>query len=167
DGRLGEPVQIIDHHGSGIDKDRQTTPHVHSVVLDPVGRYALATDLGIDKIVIYRLDRSNSTAPLVKTREVSVEAGSGPRHLSFHPTGRYLYLANELASTVTVFAYDETDGAHETLQTISTLPAGFAGTTLCADIHVAVSGMHLYVSNRGHDSITTFAIDQATGQLTL
>jgi len=164
-GYLGAPLQVIHHRGSSINPQRQNNPHVHSVILDPAAGYLLAADLGIDKVEIYRLDRLNTTAPIDKAREVSVEAGSGPRHLSFHPTGRFLYLVNELSSTVTVFAYNPTDGTPHFLQNTSSLPNGFSGTNLCSDIHIARSGMFLYVSNRGHDSIAIYAIDQSTGHL--
>jgi 6-phosphogluconolactonase len=167
DGHLGDAIQIIHHHGSSVNVLRQEAPHVHSILLDRAAHYALVADLGMDKIVIYRIDRANPTKPLLKEHEVTVDPGSGPRHMVFHPTGHLLYLANELSSTVTVYAYNENDGTLCALQSVSTLPEGFVGTNFCADIHVAPSGMYLYVSNRGHDSITVFAIDQATGYLTL
>src|SRR5260221_9914360 len=167
DGRLGVPIQVIEHHGSGINMPRQAAPHVHSILLDPVARYALVADFGIDKILIYQLDRTNTKEPLLRVREVAVPAGSGPRHMAFHPNGRFLYVVNELSSTVTAFAYHQTDGTLGALHHVTTLPEDFVGTNLCGDIHVAPSGAHLYVSNRGHDSISIFTIDQATGHLTI
>ncbi len=167
DGRLEVPIQIIEHHGSSINMPRQAAPHVHSILLDSAARYALVTDFGIDKIVVYQLDRANAETPLLRVREVAVPAGSGPRHMAFHPNGRFLYVVNELSSTVTAFAYHQTGGTLAVLQNVTTLPEDFTGTNLCGDIHVAPSGAYLYVSNRGHDSMSIFAIDHTTGHLTI
>jgi 6-phosphogluconolactonase len=167
DGHLGSLIQVIHYHGSSINPRRQDAPHVHSVILDPAARFALVADLGTDTITIYHLDRSSGTTPLVKVHEVSVEAGSGPRHMAFHPTRHFLYLANELSSRVTAFAYNEADGRLQSFQNILALPEDFAGTNITGDIHISPSGRHLYVSNRGHDSIAIFAIDQSTGHLTI
>jgi 6-phosphogluconolactonase len=93
-------------------------------------------------------------------------AGAGPRHFTFHPSGRYAYVINELDATLTAFAYDAEHGSLETIQTVSTLPGGFQGDSFCADIHLTPDGRFLYGSNRGHDSIAIFAVDPATGRLT-
>ena len=166
DGRLGEATDVVQHHGSGVDPRRQEGPHAHSVTLDPTNRYAFVADLGLDKIMIYRLDRAHGK--LVPNDEpwARLHAGAGPRHLAFHPSGRYVYAINELDSTFTAFACDATRGALQELQTISALPEGFAGTSYCADVHVHPSGRFLYGSNRGHDSMAIMAIDEDTGTLT-
>ncbi len=166
DGRLGEATQVIQHEGRSVNARRQSGPHAHSITLDPAGRFAFAADLGIDKLMIYRFDAAKGTLSPNDPAWAEVTPGSGPRHIAFHPTGRFVYLINELSNTMTVFAYDATRGALAELQTISTLPPDFEGETTCADVHVHPSGKFVYGSNRGHDSIAIFAVDQKTGRLT-
>jgi 6-phosphogluconolactonase len=167
DGGLGAAVSVIQHRGSGRDPSRQAGPHAHCVVLDRLGRYVFAVDLGIDKVMIYRFDSrtgklSPSSQPFFQTRP-----GAGPRHFELHPNGNFGYLINELDSSVTALACDTGAGTLQELQTLSTLPAGFAGTNFPADVHVHPSGKFVYGSNRGHDSIVAFAVDDATGKLGL
>jgi 6-phosphogluconolactonase len=164
DGRLGPASDMIQQHGSGANPQRQAGPHAHSIVLDPAQRYALEADLGIDKEITYEIDYTRGK--LVARSEAQAHPGAGPRHLVFHPNGKFAYLIQEVNSTITVFAYHAEKGTLEELQTVSTLPAGFAGYNTCADIHISPAGRFLYGSNRGHDSIATFAIDDATGRLT-
>ena len=164
DGQLGPATDVVQHSGSSIHPERQTAPFMHSIVPDPTNRFALAADLGTDKLVLYEMDLENGK--LKKQTEVRVKPGSGPRHTIFHPNGGYLYLINELSSTLTVFRYDSDAESLEELQTISTLPEGFEGQNLSADVHITPDGKYLYASNRGHDSIVCFLIDQTTGQLT-
>lgn len=166
EGRLGEASDFVQHQGVSADPGRQEAPHAHSIVPDAAGRYVFAADLGLDKILIYRLDRSRGKLVPNDPAWATVKAGAGPRHFAFHPTGRYGYVINELDSTVTAFAYDGARGVLRELQTLSTLPAGFAGTNYCADLHAAPSGRFLYGSNRGHDSIAIFRIDGRSGRLT-
>jgi 6-phosphogluconolactonase len=165
DGRLGEATHIIQHQGSSINPRRQAGPHAHSINLDPANHYVFVADLGLDKVMIYRLDLNQGKLVPNESPSAQVKAGAGPRHFTFHPGGRYAYVINELDSTVTAFSYDSTSGALEALQTVSTLPPDFEGTSHCADIHITPSGQFLYGSNRGHDSIVIFAIDQGTGKL--
>ena len=164
DGSLDEPSSIVQHQGSGFDPKRQQGPHAHSIGADPAGRFVLAADLGLDKLFVYRLDAAGKLTandpPYGK-----VAPGAGPRHFAFHPSGRFVYVINEMHSTVTAFRYDAARGAMEQLQTISTLPAGFAGPSTTAEIEIHPSGKFLYGSNRGHDSIAAFTIDQGTGRL--
>lgn len=174
DGRLGAVTDVVRHIGSGPNARRQEGPHAHMVTFDPSGRYALLVDLGIDRTLVYRLesvrgklvphDITHSGA----TRQSSAPAapGAGPRHIAFHPNGHYAYVINELGSTVDVFAWDADAGTLSPLQTIPTLPADYAGRSTTAEIAVHPSGQFLYGSNRGHDSIAMFAIDQSSGQLT-
>ncbi len=166
DGRLGEATDFIQHEGSSVNPQRQEGPHAHSIILDPANRYAFAPDLGLDKILIYRLDFAEGK--LVPNDEpwVQVHPGAGPRHFAFHPNGKYAYVINELDSTVTAFTYHATDGILREIQTISTLPEGFEGRSHCADIHVHPSGKFVYGSNRGHDSIVIYSVDEETGELT-
>lgn len=165
DGSLGEASDVAQHTGKGADPRRQSEPHAHCILLDAAGRYAFAPDLGLDKVMIYKLDTSNGK--LIANGFAQTKPASGPRHFDFHPNGKFAYVINELNSTVTAFTYDKAKGALTELQTLSALPAGFSGTSYCADIHVHPSGKFLYGSNRGHDSIVIYAVDTATGKLTL
>jgi 6-phosphogluconolactonase len=132
---------------------------------DAAGRFAFAPDLGIDKVMIYRVDVKNGK--LVPNGFAATKAGAGPRHFDFHPSGKFAYVINELDSTLTAFAYDNAKGALTESQTVSTLPPDFSGPNSCADVHVHPSGRFVYGSNRGHDSVVAFAIDQSTGKLNL
>ena len=163
DGRLGEVASAVQHSGSGPDPVRQDGPHAHCIVVSPDDRFAFAADLGADRIFGYRCDWDR--LELVPHREWRTAAGSGPRHLVFAPDGRHAYLVGELDSTVTTMASDAADGTFAPLDTLPLLPDGFDGQSTGADIHVHPSGRFLYCSNRGHDSITTFAIDPASGRL--
>ncbi len=166
DGRLGPVSDFKQHVGSGPGPT-QAGPHAHWVDFDLPGRRVLVADKGIDQIVIYRLD--TGTGKLVPNEPPfgSLHAGAAPRHLAFHPSGRYAYVNGEADMTITAFSYDEQRGALEELQVLSTLPEG-ASRDGCstAEIVVEPGGRFVYVSNRGHDSIAAFRIDQATGRLT-
>jgi len=166
DGHLGPATELQQHRGSGEDPHRQEAAHAHSVIIDPSNRYALVADLGLDRIMLYELDSEKGKLKPYETPWVSVRPGAGPRHMAFHPGGRYLYLANELNSTVTAFTYDASSGRLQEIHSLSLLPDDFNGRSYSADIHVTPSGSYLYASNRGHDSLAIFAIDQDTGRLT-
>ncbi len=159
DGSLGEAASVIQHEGSSVDPKRQKGPNAHSIVVSPDNRFAFAADLGIDKILCYRLDAeagkisSNSDHPFT-----AMAPGSGPRHLTFHPDGQHLYAINEILNTVAVFAYDAETGALTEKQTIATLPADFEGTSHTADLKITPDGKFLYGTNRGHDSIAAYRI---------
>lgn len=166
DGSLGEAVSVVQHRGSGPNRERQGEPHVHSVTLDRANRLALVADLGIDRLMAYRFDdRTGSLAP-ADPAWTALRPGAGPRHFAFHPDGRRAYVINELDSTLTALSYDPASGALTPGQTVPTLPADFTGRSHCADVHVHRSGRFVYGSNRGHDSIVVFAIDPASGKLT-
>ncbi|MGH2355025.1 MAG: lactonase family protein, partial [Chloroflexota bacterium] len=145
---------------------RQAGPHAHFITPDPAGKYVLACDLGIDQVLVYRWD--GAAGQLVPNDPPSARAnpGAGPRHLAFHPSARFVYVLNEIASTLSAFAYDPEHGTLALLETVSTLPEGFSGKNSTAQIVVHPSGRFVYGSNRGHDSIAIFAIDEQTGQLT-
>ncbi len=166
DGQLGEAASFVQHAGSSVDPERQAGPHAHSITLDPANRYAFVADLGLDGIMVYRFDAVRGKLEPADDARVRVKAGAGPRHFDFHPGGRYAYLINELDSTITAFAYDGAGGALRELQTVPALPPDYGGTSHCADIHVSPSGRFVYGSNRGHDSIVIFGIDEGTGRLT-
>lgn len=166
DGRLRPATSTIQHRGHGADPGRQAGPHAHSINLDAANRYAFAADLGLDEVLIYAFDPERGRLSPHQPPFARVAPASGPRHFAFHPDGRFGYLINEMANTVTAFAYDADNGVLKEMQTVSTLPAGFRGTSYTADIHVHPSGRFLYGSNRGHDSIAIYAIDPTTGKLT-
>jgi 6-phosphogluconolactonase len=148
-----------------VDPKRQTGPHAHAVVLSPDNRFVFVPDLGLDQIRSYRLDASNATLTPTDPPFVSVKPGSGPRHFAFSPNGKFAYSVHEMGSMVTVWSYAADSGKLTELQTISTLPADFHGEDNSAEIETDAKGRFLYASNRGHDSITVFAIDPADGKL--
>lgn len=167
DGSLGEVAAFIQHEGSSVDPKRQTEPHAHSIVISPDNRFALAADLGIDKVLIYRLDADNGNLVASDVQPfASLPPGSGPRHLTFDPSGQRVYVINELSNTVTVFAYTADSGTLTAEQTISTLPEDFSGTSYCADLKITPDGQFLYGTNRGHDSIASYRIG-SDGRLSL
>lgn len=167
DGRLDVASDVVQHAGRGPDASRQEGPHAHFVTTDPSGRYSMACDLGIDRIMVYQLDLASGKLVSNALPFAQVSSGAGPRHLAFHPSGRHVYVINELDSTLSAFAFDASRGALQIVQTVSTLPGDFRGTSHTAQVVVHPSGRFVYGSNRGHDSIAIFAIDQATGKLAL
>jgi 6-phosphogluconolactonase len=169
DGRLGEATTVIQHPGPGTAAHpvRQTVPHSHSVIFDPQQKYVLAADLGLDQILIFKFDAATGQLTPNDVAAIDMETGAGPRHLEFHPNGHYLYVTYELKSAVGVYAYDAEHGTLRHLQTISMIPADFVAVNINAELHISRSGLFLYASNRGHDSIAVFAIDPATGLLSL
>ena len=165
-GSLGVATDVKQHEGSG-PKEQQKSPHAHCIILDRAERYALAADLGIDKVMVYRFHSQTGKLTPAKQPFAQLHAGAGPRHLTLHPNGKFLYVINELDSSMSVFRYNEANGALTHVETVSTLPSDFSGTSYCADVHVSPSGKFLYGSNRGHNSIVVFQIDQRTGKLKL
>jgi 6-phosphogluconolactonase len=166
DGRLREASSFIQHKGSSVNPKRQEGPHAHSINLDTANRFACAADLGLDQVLVYQFDATKGTLTPHTPPFAAVAPGAGPRHFAFHPSGRYAYVINEMNSTVTAFTYDAQQGTLKELHTLSTLPAGFKGNNSTAEVQVHPSGKFLYGSNRGHDSIAIFTIDQDTGRLT-
>lgn len=164
-GRLTQASTTLQHVGSSVNKQRQEGPHAHSINLDAANQFAFAADLRLDKILIYRFDSSSGSLKPNDPPAAVVAPGSGPRHLAFHPTGKFAFVNNELTSTVTSFLYDSHSGAMKEILTLSTLPSGFAGDNSTAETVVHPSGRYAYVSNRGHDSIAAFQIDSANGKL--
>ena len=166
DGALAEPGTVIQHKGSSVNPTRQAGPHAHSMTIDPSNRIVLACDLGLDEVLAYRLDPAKATLVANDTPFVAIKPGLGPRHLAFHPSGRFVFLISEMGSTLTAFAYDAKRGALKELQTISTLPKEFSGNSAGAEVAVHPSGKFVYGSNRGHNSIAVFGFDPKRGQLT-
>jgi len=165
DGSLGDASDFVQHHGSGVNKQRQEGPHAHSVTLDEANRYAFVADLGLDRIMVYKFDSGRGKLTPNDEPWTKIHSGAGPRHFAFHPNNKYAYLINELDSTITAFTYDAEHGSLKEIQNVPALPKDFKGTSTCADIHVALSGRFVYGSNRGHDSVVIYAIDEATGKL--
>jgi len=167
DGRLEKASAVVQHSGSSVDRARQAGPHAHSINLSADNRFAIAADLGLDQLLVYRFDAERGTLQANDPPFANIHPGAGPRHFAFHPSGRFAYVINEMQSTVTALAYDAARGALRELQTLSTLPEGFAGQNDTAEVRVHSSGKFLYGSNRGHDSIALFAIDPERGTLRL
>jgi 6-phosphogluconolactonase len=165
-GALGAATSVIKHAGRGPVADRQGEPHAHCIVSDPSNRFALAADLGADRIFVYRLDLEGKSLHHVEGGDGIARPGAGPRHIAFHPTLPLVFVANELNSTVASYRFDADRGALSAVESRPTLPAGQAGTNYPADIHFASSGRTLYVSNRGHNSIAVFSV-AANGTPTL
>ena len=166
DGKLGASIDLEQHSGSGANKERQEAAHAHSIMLDENNRFVFANDLGIDKVMIYEFDKQsgklkpNSAQPFYQTK-----AGAGPRHFKFHPNEKFAFVINELDMTISSLAYNAKQGMLKEIQIVPTLPADFSGANTCADIDVAPNGKFLYGSNRGHDSIVSYRIDEKTGKL--
>ena len=165
DGSL-KPVSCnIQHEGSSVDKSRQEAPHAHSINVSSDNKFAYAADLGLDKIMIYKLDAEAHTLSPANQPAALVTPGGGPRHFSIHPSGKFAYTNNEMTMVVTGFSRNPEDGSLRAIQEISTIPAGFNGRKSTAECLVHPSGRFLYVSNRGHETITAYTIDQETGLL--
>ena len=165
DGSLGEASDFVQHLGSSIDPARQKGPHAHSVTLDAANRFAFVPDLGLDRLLAYRFDAKRGMLEPNAVPWIKVKPGAGPRHVAFHPNSRFAYLINELDSTVAALSYDGRTGAFKELQVLPTLPADFRGESTCSDVQVSPSGAFVYGSNRGHDSIVIYKVDQRTGKL--
>jgi 6-phosphogluconolactonase len=156
-GVLSPSSSLLKHRGSGPHPTRQKAPYAHSIRFTRDGKTLHAADLGIDQLLIYQLDASSGTLVPGKQPFVALPPGSGPRHFEFSSDEKYCYLANELNSTVSVL--ENQNGQLALMQTLSTLPAGYNGTSFCADIHLSPDGKFVYVSNRGHQSIAVFSRD--------
>ena len=166
DGSLAAPAAPIQHTGTGPNPKRQKQAHPHSINLDPSGKLALVADLGIDQIKLYRLDAATGELKPADPPHIQTPPGGGPRHLDFHPSGKFLYVNNEMGNSVTVFAYAG-DGKATEVQTIPTLTREPTEADTTSEIQVHPSGRFLYVANRGPDEIAAFAIDESTGKLTV
>jgi len=165
DGSIGERTAFAQHTGRSVNPQRQKQAHAHSIIVDPSNRFVLSADLGVDKLFVYRFDAAAGTLTPNNPPFAAITPGSGPRHVTFHPNGRWVYLINELACTVTGFNWASSRGELAEFQTISTLPADFKGTNTAAEILVHPNGRFIYGSNRGNNSIAVFSIDPASGRL--
>jgi len=166
DGNLAEPTGFVQHEGSSVNPKRQQGPHAHSINVSADDRFAFVADLGIDKVMIYKLNVDKGTIIANDPAFARLKPGAGPRHFAFSPNGKYAYVINELHSTMTAFSYAPASGVLTEIQTVPTLPSDFQGSSTCAEVRVHPSGKFLYGSNRGHDSIAVYRIDPAKGMLT-
>lgn len=165
DGSIAEASQTIQLQGKSIDPQRQDKPHVHAVQFSPGNKYVFVPDLGTDKIMTYMFNAATGLLSPAATPFTSVTPGSGPRHFTFHPNGKFVYVIQEMAATTTAFTYK--DGVLKPFQTVENLPADYKGRKWSADIHISPDGKFLYGSNRAHESLVIFRIHQKTGRLTL
>lgn len=165
DGKLGAASGFMQHKGSSVNKQRQEGPHAHSVGMDPSGKFLYVSDLGLDKVFIYRVQPGSGALTLNDHPSGHTAPGAGPRHFKLHPNGNFGYVIDELDSTITAFRHDPETGALENLQVVSTLPADAKAENNPAELVIHPSGKFLYGSNRGHDSLVICSINPETGKL--
>ncbi|MGA7189951.1 MAG: lactonase family protein [Candidatus Acidiferrales bacterium] len=165
DGKIGDSTAFVRHYGSSVNAERQKGPHAHSIAMSSDNRFAIVADLGLDELIVYPLDASQGT--LGTPRVIKTDPGVGPRHLTLASSGKFIYVINELKSSLTVYSYNASDGAMTPLQKISTLPNNFHGENTAAEVVLDPTEKFLYASNRGDDkSIAVFAVDPKKGTLT-
>ncbi len=166
DGKLAEAASFFQHSGSSANPRRQSSPHAHSVNFSPDNRFAIVCDLGLDRVFVYKVFPEKGTLAPGEPPFATIKPGSGPRHFAFHPNGKFAFVINEMACTVTSFTWKS--GTLREIETVSTLPVDVPLTDRLSTAEVVVhpSGQYLYGSNRGHDSLALFSIDRKTGRLT-
>ncbi len=165
DGKLGEAGSVIQHKGSSVDKSRQEGPHAHSINVDKNNKFAFVADLGLDKVFVYKLDSDKGTLTPNDPPCCVTEPGAGPRHFAFHPSGKYAFVINEMAQTLTSMKYDADTGVLTKIASYSTLPGEPVKGNSTAEVVVHPNGKWVYGSNRGHNSIVCFSINEKTGEL--
>jgi 6-phosphogluconolactonase len=161
DGELLAPVAEATHEGAGPDPARQDRPHAHSVLASPDNRFLVVADLGIDQLVVYKFDAD--TGAFARHAGFALPAGSGPRHFVWHPDRPFAYVVCELGSAVASLGFDPEAGRFELLGVVKTAPESALQGNHCSEIRISASGRHLYVGNRGHDSIARLAVDAGSG----
>jgi 6-phosphogluconolactonase len=166
DGRLGARTAFEQHTGRSVNPARQSRAYAEAIFADRTNRFVFCTDLGVDRIFIYRFDENTGVLTPGEMPFASLAPGSGPRHAAFGRDERFLYVIGEMTNTITAFAWDAARGALAEGQTVSTLPGDFDGASSAAEILVHANGRFLYASNRGHDSLAAFAIAEGSGRLT-
>jgi len=166
DGSLSTPSCFLQHKGSSVNEKRQAGPHAHATEFNKDQSLALVSDLGCDKIFIYKTNEMGYLS-YAEPASINMKPGSGPRHCVFHPEYRYLCSINEMTSSIDVFDWNDGNPVQEPVQHISTLPEDFTEHSSCAAIKFDPAGKFLYASNRGHNSIAVYAFDAEAGQLTL
>jgi 6-phosphogluconolactonase len=166
DGSLGKATAFVQHTGGSVDPKRQKGPHAHCIVVSPDNRFVFAADLGLDQVLGYRLDPAKAELTPHRQPFVRTPPAAGPRHLTFHPNGKHVYVINELSNSITLFDYQPESGFLIEKQTLTTLPRDFTGTSYCADLKITPNGRFLYGTNRGHDSLVRYRLGD-DGRLTL
>lgn len=167
DGRLGALSAFVQHQGRNEAPGGRGAPHAHGAYFCVGDHVVYVPELGLDRLLAYRFDEPGKRLVLDEDASAQLPPGSGPRHIAFHPSGRFAYVLNQLNNTVSVFRYEPSTGRLSTIQTVNTLPSSYGGANDAAEIQVHPSGRFLYVSNRGHDSIASYSIDSDTGLLTV
>ena len=163
DGRLRPASAYMKHDGQAIEK---AGPHAHSIYVDPQNRFAVAPDVGLDEILVYRFDAKVGSLEASSPRGIGTPKRAGPRHFAFHPDGNYAYVITETSNTMIAYEYDSERGGLTPIQTVPTVPADFTGDSWTSEIQVHPSGRFVYGSNRGHNSIAVYSIDPSNGRLT-
>jgi 6-phosphogluconolactonase len=164
DGSLKPHSAFVQHTGSSVDPSRQKEPHAHSINMDAQNHFAIAADLGLDQLLVYKLDPDQGTLTPNNPPFAKVPPGSGPRHFAFHPSAPYAFANGEISSTIIPLRYDSVKGTLTAMKPLSTLPPGWTGENSTAETQVHSSGKFVYVSNRGHNSIAAFQIEPS-GQI--
>lgn len=167
DGSLEEAVSFFQHEGNGPNEERQEGPHSHSCNFSPDNRFVYVPELGIDKVMIYEMVPGTSEMKESHPGYYKTEPGEGPRHMTFHPENGLVYLINELGNTVEVLEYNSENGALTQIQKVSTLPEGFTEFSKSAEVRIHPNGKFLYASNRGHESLAIYKVDNTSGKLSL
>jgi 6-phosphogluconolactonase len=169
DGRLKEATEFVQHQGSGANPKRQKGPHAHGIYVDEANRFVYVPDLGMDKVMIYKLNAGSGKLTPADPAFGSTAPGAGPRHFVLHPKSDFAYVITEMTCTVTAYSRDAKNGGLTEIQTISTLPEGASilPAFSTAELEIHPTGKFLYGSNRGHDTMVVYAVDAKTGQLTL
>ena len=162
-GALNRTIDVAEHKSFGSNKNIINKAHAHSIVLDNQNKFAYAADLGIDKIITYMINHEKNELDVIN--ETQIDSGAGPRHLAIHQNGKYAYVINEKHNSIISFSIEEADGSLQKIESYSTLPDNFNEKSYCADIHIHPNGKFLYGSNRGHNSIVIYEIDEETGRL--
>jgi 6-phosphogluconolactonase len=166
DGKPAKHSAFVQNEGSGADPKRQEAPHAHFIQVTNDNRFVMVADLGTDKIMIHQFDETTGAFLPANPGFIQLDLGAGPRHFAFAPSGKQLYILNELSSTIMVFDYEPDAPTFTRKQTISTLPDHFTGDNTTAEILVDAKGRFLYASNRGDNSIVQYSIDSENGSLT-
>ena len=166
DGSLGKRTALVQHTGKPANPRRQKGPHAHCIMLDAGNRFAMVADLGLDKVFVYQFDASAGTLTPAKEPFAEVAPVHGPRHLAIHPSEEFVFVLNEITRDVTTFAYGNKTGILMKKGTVSTLPEGAPAEGSTAEIFVHPNGKFVYASNRGHDSIAVFSVNEKNGELT-
>jgi 6-phosphogluconolactonase len=165
-GALGTNSAFVQDHGSSVNPQRQAGPHAHCIVTSPDDRFAFVCDLGLDKIMAFKFDPAKGSLEPNGLPFATVKPGEGPRHIAFHPNGKFAYVISEMTSSLTAYSYDSDRGILGQLQELSLLPADFKGENTGAEVAVHPLGKLVFASNRGEDSIVVFACNPDTGRLT-